>query len=148
MKRCTKCGETKAEDEFCRRKDRSDGRNSRCRRCMSEVYRRYHEENLEKELERFRRYRKENREAILERAQQYREENREAILEGLHRHREGERRVSKKYATKSGPYSPEEDLVVMRTDMTILEIAIALGRTYNSVDGRRRNLRKKEKTNV
>ena len=133
MKRCNMCGETKSEVEFSRKMDTSDGLSLRCRRCAREVDRRYYEENLEKVRERFRRYRKENREANLKRTQQY---------------REGERRVSKKYATKSGPYSPEEDLVVMRTDMTILEIAIALGRTYNSVAGRRATLRKKEKTNV
>lgn len=148
MKRCTMCGETKAEDEFCRRKASSDGRNSSCRKCMSEKSRRYREENREAVLESTRRHYAETREAALEKNRRYREENREANRERDRRYREENRRITGKYAFKSGKFSPEEDLEVMRSDMTVLEIAIALGRTYRSVLNRRERLRKKENTNV
>lgn len=133
MKRCNMCGETKSEVEFSRKRDNSDGLNSRCRECASEAYRRYSEENPEINRERQRRYQERNPGAAREAS---RLANRES------------RQIARKYASKLGRYSLEEDLVVMRTDMTILEIAIALGRTYNSVGSRRRYLRKKEKTNV
>lgn len=133
MKRCTMCGETKAEDEFCRMKASSDGRNSRCRKCASEAYRRYSEENPEANRERQRRHQ---------------ERNPGAAREAIRRANRESSQIARKYASKLGRYSLEEDLVVMRTDMTILEIAIALGRTYSSVGSRRRDLRKKEKTNV
>ena len=48
-------------------------------------------------------------------------------------------------AENSGPYSPEEDLVVLDPNLSAKEMALKLDRTLNSVRGRLRKLRKIQK---
>ncbi len=41
MKRCTKCGEEKQENEFEADNRRPDGRGSRCKKCATAIHKKY-----------------------------------------------------------------------------------------------------------
>ncbi|WP_169053948.1 HNH endonuclease [Agromyces sp. H66] len=71
MKRCTRCGETKALDDFPRDKRRRDDRASSCRECDRERKARYRAENADKVREQQARYRAENADKIRERSREY-----------------------------------------------------------------------------
>lgn len=45
MKHCTNCNETKALDDFCKNKAKSDGLSSYCRPCMQAIKRRHYQNN-------------------------------------------------------------------------------------------------------
>lgn len=108
-----------------------------------EAVRRYREENREEISERNRRYREENREAVQEERRRYREENREAIAEGKRRYREENRDMTLETATRTGePYTPAEDAHILTSDEPLAVIAVELGRTWASINGRRHMLRK------
>lgn len=168
-KRCSGCGEVKGVEDFWRNKSRKDGLDHRCKACkrryheenreaIAEYKRRYREENREAAAERQRRYRERNREALQEYSRRYREENREAMREyerrrreeNLEARRERDRRFSRKMrdmtretATRNGePYTPAEDAHILTSDEPVAVIAVELGRTLDSVDSRRRSLRK------
>lgn len=159
MKTCTKCGETKPLDGFCRDRSRADGRQARCRECMAEYARRYHDANRDKELERKRKWREENRDKAEEHQRRYREENRDKVQERQRRWREENRdyrraadraiesesqAMSVEMATVPlrTPWAEEEDAFLMADDgMTVFQKAIHLGRTFASCRGRRRHLR-------
>ena len=168
-KRCSGCGEVKGVESFSRNRSRRDGLESRCKACKRRYYaenreaeresrRRYYEENREAVLERQRRYGEENREAIREYSRRYREENREAELERHRRYREENREaelerirrrakkvndMTRETATRNNePYTPAEDAHILTSDEPVAVIAVELGRTLASVNGRRRMLRK------
>lgn len=109
------------------------------REAYLEYQRAYREANREAKLERQRTYREANREAMLERGRAYREANREARRAAVRRIRRSKVEATAN-ARVSGRYLPAEDLVVMRDDISLLEIALLLDRTYISVVGRRRKL--------
>lgn len=44
------------------------------------------------------------------------------------------------------PYTPEEEDVVLRTDMTLCDIALTLGRSYRAVREKRKKLRRMVRT--
>ena len=44
------------------------------------------------------------------------------------------------------PYTPEEEYGVLRTDMTLRDIAFALGRSYRAVKEKRKKLRRMVRT--
>ena len=139
-KRCCTCGEVKGAESFTRDKSRKDGLHPRCKACK----RRHYEENREADLERQRRYREENREARQEYYRRYYEENREAIAERRRRHYEENRDMTRESATRNGePYTPAEDAHILTSDEPSAVIAVELGRTLDSVNIRRRILRKK-----
>lgn len=138
-KRCSGCGEVKAVEAFSRNRSTRDGLNRRCKACKH----RYYEENREAFADRTRRYREENREAELERNRRYYEENREAVLESRRRYHEKNRDMTQETATRTGGrYTPAEDAHILTSDEPIAVIAVELGRTMASVNGRRRKLRK------
>ena len=169
-KRCPGCGEVKGVEAFSRCGSRKDGLQSRCKTCdrrryeanreavlerqrryregnreaIAERNRRYYETNREAELERHRRYREENRESIAEYHRSYYEANREAIAERKRRYYEANRDMARESATRAGePYTPAEDAHILTSDEPIAVIAVELGRTMESVNKRRRILRKK-----
>lgn len=153
-KRCTGCGEVKGVESFSRDRSRKDGLQPRCKTCKRRHYEenreavlerqhRYREKNHEAVLGRQRRYYEENREAALEYHRRYREENREAILERKRRNRAENCDMTRESATRAGePYTPAEDAHILTSDDPVAVIAVELGRTLNSVNGRRRKLRK------
>ena len=138
-KRCSGCGKVKGVEAFSRCRSRKDGLQSRCKSCE----RRYREDNHEAILECHRRYHAENREAILDRQRHYREVNREAELERKRRDREANRDMARETATRTGePYTPAEDAHILTSDEPDVVIAVELGRTLDSVNTRRKRLRK------
>jgi hypothetical protein len=68
-------------------------------------------------------------------------ENHDRRLSNVRRNKERMQRLTAERATRSGPFSPAEDAVVLRKDISTTHCAIILGRTYNSVDCRRKRLR-------
>ena len=144
MKTCTKCGETKPLDAFCRDRSRADGRFSWCRECAAEYKRRYYEENRDKVLERKRRYHEENRDKALECQRRYREENRDYLRAACRAVESESQAMSVEMATvpPRTPWTEEEDAFLMADNgMTTFQKAIHLGRTYTSCTGRREHLR-------
>ena len=153
-KRCCTCGEVKGTEAFYRDKSMKDGLTSRCKACnrrhyeenreaILERHRRHYEENREAIAESHRRYREENREARQEYSRRYYEENREAVLERKRRRKEEMRDMTREAATRNGePYTPAEDAYILTSDEPIAVIAVELGRTMGSINGRRRKLRK------
>lgn len=169
-KRCPGCGEVKAVEAFSRNRSKKDGLQYRCKACfrryheenreailehkrryyevnreaITEHKRRYYEDNREAVLESKRRYHEENREAILERQRRYYEENREAIAEDKRRRWEAMCDMTREVATRNGePYTPAEDAHILTSEEPVAAIAVELGRTMESVNKRRRILRKK-----
>lgn len=159
-KRCRTCKEEKAPSEFNKDRTKSDGLQNQCRVCQRERQRKYREENREALLEYQHKYREENREEIQEKNRKYREENREALREYQRKYREGNaeylreikckgreesQRLTKHLATKIGRYTAEEEKFIIDNlyRMTILDLALELGRTHGSVDSKVNQLRKK-----
>lgn len=85
-KTCTKCGETKALDEFGKKAGRRDGLSSHCKVCERQRQREYRVANREQVLERKREHYLANREAIAEKNRRYHQENRESVLKQRRRH--------------------------------------------------------------
>lgn len=88
MKRCSKCREEKAMEEFHRVAGARDGHYAYCKPCASERNRRYHRENKEAIAERQLRYYEENAEALCEYSRRWRVENAEARAEYERRYRQ------------------------------------------------------------
>lgn len=78
-KRCSKCGEVKALEEFRREARNKDGRCSSCKMCARAPEKKYYEENRETVLAKRKRYYEENRETVLAKQKRYREENPERV---------------------------------------------------------------------
>ena len=168
-KRCSGCGEVKGVESFSRCKSNKDGLQYRCKSCKRRYYeenheaerecqRRYREanreairesqrrscvKNREARQEYFRRYREENREAIREKDRRYREENLEARREYDRLFNEKMRDMTRESATRTGErYTPAEDAHILTSDEPAAVIAVELGRTMDSINGRRHMLRK------
>lgn len=125
-KKCTKCDEVKALDQFNADKRRKDGKQYSCKVCqrryrqenkerLAEKKRKYHEENKERLYagkrkwyeenkkriaEKSRKYAQENKERLAEYKRKYRKENKERIAEGMRKYRqenpETDRRAKRK----------------------------------------------------
>lgn len=147
-KKCSKCKEVKAVDEFNKNKGEKDGFSHYCRECTSEKNRKFRESNREAVLERERKSRERNREAVRERGRKYHEENREVRRERQRKIIQETQEMTRAMATKTGRYSLEEDLVVLDNTLTAYQKAVRLGRTYRSVKGRQEALRKKASQNA
>jgi 5-methylcytosine-specific restriction endonuclease McrA len=77
QKTCTKCGKTKAREEFSKRTRSHDGLVAACKVCNRE----YRQANAEKIAERRRKYEQANAEKISDRKREYRQVNAEKISE-------------------------------------------------------------------
>ena len=146
VKRCPRCGETKSVDGFSRNRSRRDGLNSQCKECR----RAYREAHREETRSRERAYREAHREERNARNRAYwnahREEkrayNRErnAMLGNPHRNRWQE--ITRKHATRlRDPWSEAEDRYLAASTERAVDDALALGRTYTSVQYRICDLR-------
>lgn len=111
-----------------------------------------------------RRYREANPEKIAEENRRYREANPEKLAESRRRRRESRQETDRRYreanpgasrrrwaqlkdayllAAKpivTGRYSPAEDAVILSWEGRVIDLAVALGRTYYSVRARRQRL--------
>jgi hypothetical protein len=100
-KYCTKCGQLKPFDGFCKNKNSKDGLSHQCRECASN-YERLHKERRAAQK---REYRKENREEILRKSKEYYENNREVICkktnEYKRKNREAIKEKTREYTLKT-----------------------------------------------
>ena len=167
-KTCTKCGEEKELTEFHKDKDGKYGVKSRCKECIRGLVREYLRRPEVRERkrdhlrrpevqERYREYQRKYRQRpeIKEHNREYRREYRQrpevkeyrreydkAIEElGIPRTRRGGK-IANKHATRSGAWSDAEIEFLMSSDLPLADIALELGRTYNSVYLKRARLRK------
>lgn len=167
-KTCTKCGEEKALTEFSKHQTGKYGVNSRCKVCARkydrELYRR--PENRERKNAGNRIFMREysqrpevkargkeyfNRPDVKARLREYkrrpermeynRKRAKEARAMGLASNKHVE--VTKKCATRSGLWSDAEVQFLMASELSLVDIALELGRTYYSVHLKRSRLRKK-----
>lgn len=144
-KKCCTCQEFKPLDSFSRNASKKDGREGRCRKCRKAYVSKYREENKDRIAERTRLYREKNKDRVLERERLYREKNREYRRKQNLEIRNSRQESSKAMASKSGAYSPSEDQFIILNDKTMTEyqMAISLGRTYNSINSRKKILKEK-----
>jgi 5-methylcytosine-specific restriction endonuclease McrA len=91
-KRCSKCGEMKVLEMFCKNKSLKDGRHSQCKACVKA----YAQENAEKLREYHRAYREANAETLREQKREYAQENAERLRE-YHRAREANAEALREY---------------------------------------------------
>ena len=161
-KRCSKCGETKTSEEFWRDRTRSDGLGRQCKKCRRAYQRAYNEAHREErraynraydeahreEISAYHRaYYEANQEEISARTRAYREAHKEERNVQIRKRQTEARKASREVATRNGePWTAAEDRVALTSEGTELEIAIELGRTTDSVKGRRALLRRKAVT--
>lgn len=144
-KKCSTCREVKPLDSFNRDASKKDGRVYRCKECRRVYASRYRENNKDRIAEAKRLYREENKDREAETTRLYRERNGEYLRKKDRKIHHSRQESSRAMASKSGAYSPSEDQFIILNDKTMTEyqMAIALGRTYNSTRGRKDILREK-----
>lgn len=110
-----------------------------CRRAMNYAERERYWANRERKLETTRRSTVKNREAIRERRRA--ERNAPHVLAQKHRAKEKCNRVP---VTRSGPWTNAERAIVLRDDISLLEMCYLLGRSWDSVTSMRWSLTHRE----
>jgi len=145
MKRCRRCGETKAAGEFYHHLYALDGLHSYCKTCCGEIARAYRRANHAAVLRRQRAYREANYEFVAERKRVYAAANGEACAARTRAHYAANREaiavakrernaVTRASATHHGlRWTAAEDALVLRDDLTLNEIAFMLQRTRDAV---------------
>lgn len=98
IKRCIKCGETKATELFSRQRHSKDGRRGCCKSCQATQTREWQLANPEREAERVRRWKEQNseRKAALDR--RWEETHRDRVAE---RHKKDRQRYPEKHRARS-----------------------------------------------
>lgn len=154
VKRCTKCGETKSVDWFSRNRSQRDGLCSQCKDCCRDYIRAYREAHKEEISASERAYREDHREEILARNDAYREAHREerrAYSRAYARERyallgshtmERYQEITAKHATRRGRWSEAEDTYLAASTERVVDDALALKRTHESVNSRIARLRR------
>lgn len=156
VKRCTKCGESKSVDGFCRDRSKRDGLASQCKECHRAYYEAYREERNAKA----RAYNEAHREQIAAQKRAYYEAHREERRAYREDHREELRaygrdykallgdpamerwqEITTKHATRRGRWSEAEDAYLTASTDRVVDDALELKRTYSSVDHRIDRLR-------
>lgn len=162
-KTCTKCGEEKALTEYHKNKTCKYGVNSQCKPCVIERNREYYSRPEIQEKMKEYKSRPEVRERIRKAQHKHRQkpevkEKRREYLKSpkvlaYHRAHAKARRemgidytshieVTKKYAIRSGtPWSDAEVKFLMSSDLSLVDIAMELGRSYESVRNKRDKMR-------
>ena len=98
MKTCSKCQLELHLEQFCKDKTKKDGHRSQCKACVSELNKKYREENKEKISEHKNKYYEEKREKIKEYKKKHYEENKEKINERTRKYyKENKEKIMKYY---------------------------------------------------
>ena len=164
-KTCTKCGEEKALTEYHKQKLGKYGVTSRCKGCASEIARERHREYYQRpEIRKHKReYRREynQRPEVKEHTREYQLEYRQrpGVKERMREYEKGRKelgipptlrggKIANKHATRSGAWSDAEIEFLMSSELPLADIALELGRTYNSVYLKRTRLRKQFRANT
>lgn len=79
LKKCSKCGELKSLDDFCKHKAKHDGLNSRCKECSNNVFKSWASRNHVKHIEKKRLWRTSNLQQDKSNKLQWREYNGDKI---------------------------------------------------------------------
>lgn len=108
----------------------------RCRLWNSTTWRRYRSGDPDRIAARDLEWRKLNREAETKRQREYQLTHRDEVIQ-RHRRYRARMRSATAGASHHGRYSPVEDAIIMRNDISTLEKACMLDRTYGSVQSRR-----------
>lgn len=87
VKRCIRCDETKALEEFHRDSKRKDGRHSYCKECTATKAKKWREENPEKKRAQNKRWHEANPKRVAELRHRWRRENQRQHRETQARHR-------------------------------------------------------------
>lgn len=170
-KRCSLCGEVKPFSEYGKHSKSKDGFNQRCKPCRREsrkasdaAFRERHRERLrEYNREWLREWREEHRDAAREKSRQWyasdleraRKQSREAERRRYAEKPEVVRAARRRWyrqamestsstAKVSGPWTDEEDAVLLQPEVSAREAALMLGRTLASTSARRRRLLSEE----
>jgi phage-related minor tail protein len=96
-KKCTKCGEVKAFDEYCKDKNSKDGLRGNCKSCAKAYRKQYRQDNKEKLAKYQKQHRQDNREKIAKRQKQYSQDNKEKIAKRMKRYRQANKGELAKY---------------------------------------------------
>lgn len=144
-KKCCTCQEVKPLDSFHRNASQKDGKAIQCKECCRASVSKYREKNKDRIAEKDRLYREKNKDRIAEQQRLYREKNKEYSRKRDLKIKHSRQESSKAMATQSGAYSLSEDQFIILNEKTMTEyqMAIALGRTFNSIASRKKKLRKK-----
>ena len=135
-KTCTKCGVAKPLAAFPKQKAGKFGRRADCKECVTAWKRAYHDANREKENARHRAYHEATREK-----ENARKRARYELIGSPTADKWQE--ISMKHATrKREPWSQEEDRYLANSTARAIDDALALQRTFNSVNNRRLRLRR------
>lgn len=119
-------------------------RGCRCDRCRADHtvrYRRYVEANRERRADTNRRWREQNRESLAVYDRQWRLSNLDSVSERERRRRRAMAELTPSNVT--GRYSEAEDRIIRSWAGSEVALAQALGRSWESVRGRKRELRKR-----
>lgn len=140
VKRCTKCGETKSVDGFHRDRSKRDGLAVQCKECRRADSLAYYEAHREETLACKDAYREAHREEIRVYDRAYSRDRRDLLGNPtLERWRE----ITAKHATRRGePWSEAEDAYLSASTDRIVDDALALKRTHQSVNKRIASLRR------
>jgi hypothetical protein len=122
-------------------------------------YQRQRERELERNRERCRKYREHNREQVAEQKRCYQERNRDRIADYHRDYRERNRdymarrqqRTCLRRKAIPAPrnetrWTPAEDAIATRNDISITEMCYMVGRSYGAVSARRQKLRRKQES--
>lgn len=135
-KACTQCGVVKPLAAFHKQKAGKFGRRADCKECVTAWQRAHYDANREKLNARNRAYRDANREKENARRRAYRE------LIGTPTADKWQE-ISLKHATRNRePWSEEEDRYLANSTARAIDDALALQRTFSSVQARRLRLRR------
>lgn len=136
-KRCSRCGETKPVDGFHRNRSQRDGLGSWCKEC----HRAYNEAHREKRNACHRAYREAHREKRNAYSRSY-SRDRKALLGEPTMERWQE--ITTKHATRHRePWSEAEDAYLAASTDRMVDDALALKRTFQSVTHRLCHLRRR-----
>lgn len=137
MKRCPRCGETKSADWFHRNRSNRDGLSAQCKECCRSYQRAYQEAHREQIAAQKRAYYKAHREEDLVYSR-----DRNALIGDPTMERWQE--IAAKHATrKYEPWSEAEDAYLAASTDRIVDAALELKRTHQSVNNRICTLRKR-----
>ncbi|WP_066584586.1 hypothetical protein [Corynebacterium provencense] len=154
-KRCPKCVETKPVDGFYRNRSRRDGLSVWCKECFRAYKKAYDEAHREERRAKDRAYYEAHREERLAHYRAYYEAHREERLAHYRANardryallgdprRERWQEITAKHATRRGRWSEAEDAYLTASTDRVVDDALALKRTYMSVDARLRDLRRR-----
>lgn len=140
-KRCTQCGETKSVDGFRRNRSKRDGLCSWCKECHRAYDKAYREAHWEEKRAYDKAYNEAHRE---EKCAYFRAYSRDRYALFGDPTSERWQEITTKHATRAGePWSEAEDAYLAASTDRMVDDALALKRTYLSVQSRLTSLRRR-----